>query len=62
MEYTLRERVERGIMLSIGSRFRLPDIPGVPLVPRVFTSTYFDTPAYTLARLGITLRRRTEML
>jgi len=60
MEYTLRERVERGIMLSIGSRFRLPDIPGVPLVPRVFTSTYFDTPAYTLARLGITLRRRTE--
>lgn len=60
MEYKLRESIEREIKLNIGPRFRLPDIPGEPLAPRVFTSTYFDTPNHNLAKLGITLRRRTE--
>lgn len=60
MEYQLRESIERGISLSIGSRFRLPEIPGEPLVPRTFTATYFDTSDYKLAKLGCTLRRRTE--
>ena len=60
MEYRLRQWVEREIKLNIGPRFRLPEIPGEPLVPRIFTSTYFDTTNFALARMGITLRRRAE--
>ncbi|MDT7043184.1 CYTH and CHAD domain-containing protein [Candidatus Nitronereus thalassa] len=60
MEYQLREWVEHEIKLNIGSRFRLPDIPGDTLAPRVFTSTYFDTAGHRLARLGISLRRLTD--
>ena len=60
IKYRIRKRVDREIKLSIGPRFRLPDIPGEPLVPRVFTSTYFDTSTHTLAKIGISLRRRTE--
>src|SRR5579885_2656152 len=40
--------------------FELPDLGGEPLEPRVFTSVYYDTPDCSLARAGITLRRRTE--
>jgi len=40
--------------------FRLPDLGGEPLEPRVFTSVYYDTAARSLARSGLTLRRRTE--
>jgi CHAD domain-containing protein len=40
--------------------FELPDLGGEPLETRVFTSIYHDTADYSLARAGITLRRRTE--
>jgi CHAD domain-containing protein len=40
--------------------FELPDLGGEPLEPRVFTSIYHDTGDHSLARSGITLRRRTE--
>jgi CHAD domain-containing protein len=40
--------------------FELPDLGGAPLEPRVFTSVYHDTTDGSLARAGITLRRRTE--
>jgi len=40
--------------------FELPDLGGDPLETRVFTSVYYDTPDGSLARAGITLRRRTE--
>jgi CHAD domain-containing protein len=40
--------------------FELPDLGGAPLEPRVFTSVYHDTAGHSLARSGITLRRRTE--
>jgi CHAD domain-containing protein len=40
--------------------FELPDLGGDPLEPRVFTSVYYDTAGGSLARSGLTLRRRTE--
>jgi CHAD domain-containing protein/adenylate cyclase class IV len=40
--------------------FELPDLGGSPLETRVFTSVYYDTADGSLARAGITLRRRTE--
>lgn len=60
MGHILRETLEQEVKLSAPPRFRLPDLPGEPLAPRVFTSTYFDTKDYRLARVGITLRRRVE--
>ncbi len=60
MECALRQTPEREITLNTGHPFRLPHFPGEPLPPRLFTSTYFDTVDYRLARLGVTLRRRTE--
>jgi CHAD domain-containing protein len=40
--------------------FELPPLGGSPLEPRMFTSVYYDVPGNSLARAGITLRRRTE--
>ncbi len=40
--------------------FELPDLGGEPIEPRIFTSVYHDTTERSLARAGITLRRRTE--
>jgi CHAD domain-containing protein len=40
--------------------FELPDLGGQPLESRVFTSVYYDTAEGSLARSGITLRRRLE--
>ena len=40
--------------------FELPDLGGEPLETRVFTSVYYDTADRSLARAGLTLRRRTE--
>ncbi|MYD30538.1 MAG: CYTH and CHAD domain-containing protein [Nitrospira sp. SB0675_bin_23] len=60
MECVLRETPEREVKLKTGHSFRLPSFPGEPLPPRLFTSTYFDTVDFKLARLGVTLRRKTE--
>ncbi len=51
---------ERERRLEVPPGFELPALTGSPLEPRTFTSTYLDTPDRRLARLGITLRRRTE--
>ena len=60
MEHKLRETLEREIKLTAGPRFRFPNFSGDPLVPRVFTSTYYETTDHRLAKCGITLRRRVE--
>jgi CHAD domain-containing protein len=52
--------LERELKLELDSTFELPALPGQPLESRVFTSTYYDTPDRSLARVGITLRRRLE--
>lgn len=51
---------ERELKLDIARDFVLPGLPGRPLDPRSFTSTYVDTDDRRLARLGMTLRRRVE--
>src|SRR5262245_54513568 len=56
----MRATLERELKLAVGPRFRLPALPGKPLPPRVFTSTYHDTADHRLARAGVTLRRRVE--
>ena len=56
----VRETREREVKLSVPDGFELPELPGEPLAPRVFTSTYLDTADLTFARAGVTLRRRVE--
>ena len=56
----LKATRERELKLEVGPRFRLPALPGDPLPPRVFTSTYLDTIDHRLAGAGVTLRRRVE--
>lgn len=56
----LNETLERELKLEAGRGFAWPELPGQPLAPRVFTSTYHDTPDYRLANQGVTLRRRVE--
>jgi CHAD domain-containing protein len=56
----VRETLERELKLDVNGSFALPELPGSPLPERVFTSTYHDTPARSLGRAGITLRRRVE--
>jgi CHAD domain-containing protein len=51
---------EREIKLEAPAGFELPELDGSPLAPRVFSSTYYDTPNVSLARAGLTLRRRLE--
>ena len=57
---TISLSLERERKLSVGRGFRLPDLQGAPLSPRLLTSTYFDTEGYRLAAAGITLRRRVQ--
>ena len=57
---TVTLSLERERKLSVGRSFRLPDLQGTPLPPRLLTSTYFDTEGYRLAAAGITLRRRVQ--
>ena len=56
----VRETLERELKLDVNGAFALPELPGSPLPERTFTSTYHDTPARSLGRAGITLRRRVE--
>ncbi len=52
--------LERELKLDADAAFELPPELGEPLEARLFTSTYYDTPARSLLHSGITLRRRVE--
>jgi len=56
----MRATVEHEQKLEAPAGWELPSLDGEELEPRVFTSVYHDTPDHSLARAGITLRRRTE--
>lgn len=56
----IRENVEREVKLRAGETFRLPELGGEPIEPRLFVSTYHDTADHRLARRGITFRHRVE--
>lgn len=60
MEYVFQQTLEREVKLKTGDPVRLPPFSGEPLPPRLFTSTYFDTIDFRLARLGAILHRKTE--
>ncbi len=60
MERVLKKNLEREITFRTAPSYRLPEIPGETLSPRVFTSTYYDSADFRLTRLGVILRRRTE--
>ena len=56
----MQQTTEHERKLEAPAGFELPDLGGEPLEPRVFTSVYHDNADRSLARAGITLRRRTE--
>ena len=59
--YACKETIEQEVKLRPPSGFHLPQqLASNPLPKHIFTSTYYDTKDYDLARLGITLRRRAE--
>jgi CHAD domain-containing protein len=55
-----KQTLEREIKLGVTRDFTLPPLPGEQLPFRLFTSTYYDTEGYRLARAGFTLRYRSE--
>ena len=56
----MKSSLERELKLEPPVDFELPQLEGRQLGTRLFTSTYYDTPLRSLARAGITLRRRLE--
>lgn len=56
----MRRTLEREVKLGADSAFELPELGGEQLEPRVFVSTYYDTPSHRLAPHGVTLRHRVE--
>ena len=56
----IRETVEREVKLRAGDEFRLPELGGEAIEPRVFVSTYHDSADHRLARRGVTFRYRLE--
>jgi CHAD domain-containing protein len=56
----IKETLERELKLTAGEAFRLPELGGEAIEPRLFVSTYHDTFDHRLARRGITLRHRVE--
>ena len=60
MTLPLKQTLEREIKLRVELNFALPKLPGEPLAPRMFPSTYYDTEGHPLARDGITLRHRID--
>jgi CHAD domain-containing protein len=56
----VKSALERELKLDAEPGFELPPDLGEPLPGRLFTSTYHDTPARSLLRCGLTLRRRVE--
>ena len=56
----MKTTLEREIKLQAPAGFSLPPFPGTPIGPRRFTSTYYDSEDFRLAKAGITLRRRVE--
>ena len=57
--HPMKQTLERELKLDVGPGFRLPRLSGRPFAPRLFVSTYHDTPDHRLARQGVTLRCRT---
>ena len=51
---------EREIKFHVPPRFQIPEHVGIPISPRVFTSTYYDSAQHRLGQLGLTLRKRVE--
>jgi CHAD domain-containing protein len=60
MARALTETLERELKLGAGPHFKLPFLPGQPIEPRLFVSTYYDTPGYRLAAAHVTLRHRVQ--
>jgi hypothetical protein len=56
----IRETVEREVKLRAAGEFKLPELGGEAIEPRLFTSTYHDAADHRLARRGVTLRHRVE--
>ena len=56
----MKGALERELKLEVDPDFELPGHLGEPLDARLFVSTYHDTPARSLLRCGLTLRRRLE--
>ncbi len=56
----IRETLEREVKLRADGEFKLPELGGEAIEPRVFVSTYHDTADHRLARRGVTLRHRVE--
>lgn len=57
---SIHQENEREIKFHTPPRFSIPAHLGLPLSPRVFTSTYYDSEQHRLGQLGFTLRKRVE--